>query len=120
MVKTVCFGLMHLSIAFGIGYALTGDVAIAGAISLLEPLANTVAFYFFDRYWGHPLWRRLANKVRAYFGLDPLEPPTQPSSSANAPGRHWLGCVHCHLQAQRPRRPDGPMLAVRPRLRGTA
>lgn len=67
MVKTVCFGLMHLSIAFGIGYALTGDVAIAGAISLLEPLANTVAFYFFDRYWGHPVWGRLCGCAGAHF-----------------------------------------------------
>lgn len=30
---------------------LTGSVAIAGAITLLEPLANAVAHYFFDRWW---------------------------------------------------------------------
>ncbi|MCW5609555.1 MAG: DUF2061 domain-containing protein [Rubrivivax sp.] len=51
MAKSATFGVMHLGIAFGISYALTGDIAIAGAITFLEPLANTVAHYFFDRWW---------------------------------------------------------------------
>jgi uncharacterized membrane protein len=34
-----------------VGYALTGSVTIAGALTLVEPLANTVAHYFFDRWW---------------------------------------------------------------------
>lgn len=67
MIKTFSFGVLHLAVAFGVGYALTGDVAIAGAISLLEPLANTVAFYFFDRYWGHPVWRRLIESASTHF-----------------------------------------------------
>ena len=54
MVKSASFGVLHLGIAFGVGYALTGSVAIAGAITLVEPLVNTVAHYFFDRAWGHP------------------------------------------------------------------
>lgn len=51
MAKSATFGVMHLGIAFGVGYALTGSVAIAGAITLVEPLVNTVAHYFFDRWW---------------------------------------------------------------------
>lgn len=51
MAKSATFGVLHLGIAFGISFALTGDIAIAGAITLLEPLANTVAHYFFDRWW---------------------------------------------------------------------
>lgn len=58
MVKSASFGVVHLGIAFGVSYALTGDVAIAGAITLIEPAVNTVAHYLFDRYWGHPVWRR--------------------------------------------------------------
>jgi uncharacterized membrane protein len=56
MAKTATFGVMHLGIAFSISYALTGNVAIAGAITFVEPLANTVAHYFFDKYWDHPRW----------------------------------------------------------------
>ena len=52
MVKSATFGVMHLGIAFGVSYALTGSVAIAGAITLVEPLVNTVAHYFFDRLVG--------------------------------------------------------------------
>ena len=51
MTKWAVFGVMHLGIAFGVGYALTGSVAIAGALTLVEPLVNTVAHYFFDRWW---------------------------------------------------------------------
>ncbi|MBX3599176.1 MAG: DUF2061 domain-containing protein [Rubrivivax sp.] len=51
MAKSATFGVMHLGIAFGISFALTGDIAIAGAITFLEPVANTVAHYFFDRWW---------------------------------------------------------------------
>ena len=58
MVKSASFGVVHLGVAFGISYALTGDVAIAGAITLIEPAVNTVVHYLFDRYWGHPLWQR--------------------------------------------------------------
>lgn len=54
MAKSAAFGVLHLGIAFGVSYALTGSVAIAGAITLVEPLVNTVAHYFFDRWWGHP------------------------------------------------------------------
>lgn len=54
MAKSASFGVMHIGIAFGVSYALTGDVVIAGAITLVEPIVNTVAHYFFDRWWGHP------------------------------------------------------------------
>jgi uncharacterized membrane protein len=51
MAKSAVFGVMHLGIAFGVGYALTGSVAVAGAITLVEPICNTAAHYFFDRWW---------------------------------------------------------------------
>jgi uncharacterized membrane protein len=51
MSKSATFGVMHLGIAFGVSYALTGSVSIAGAITVVEPLVNTVAHYFFDRWW---------------------------------------------------------------------
>ncbi len=54
MAKSAAFGVLHVVIAFSVGYALTGNLAVAGAITLIEPLVNTVAHYFFDRWWGHP------------------------------------------------------------------
>jgi uncharacterized membrane protein len=49
--KTASFAAVHFSVAFGIAYALTGSVAIATGIGLIEPIANTVAFYFHERIW---------------------------------------------------------------------
>ncbi|MBB3008502.1 DUF2061 domain-containing protein [Cupriavidus alkaliphilus] len=51
MSKTLTFGIMHLGIAFSVTYALTGSLAVSGAVTFIEPAINTVAHYFFDRYW---------------------------------------------------------------------
>ena len=60
MAKSATFGLLHLGIAFSVGYVLTGSVAVAGAITLVEPVVNTVAHYFFDHWWESRSRRRLA------------------------------------------------------------
>lgn len=51
MAKSAAFGVMHLGTAFGVSYALSGSVTLAGVITLVEPLVNTVMHYFFDRAW---------------------------------------------------------------------
>ena len=51
MIKTVTFAIMHFTVAFGVAYLLTGDVVIGGAVALVEPLVNTVAFYFHEKVW---------------------------------------------------------------------
>jgi len=51
MAKSASFGLMHVGIAFGVSYGLTGSWQMAGAITIAEPIVNTVAHYFFDRWW---------------------------------------------------------------------
>jgi uncharacterized membrane protein len=54
MAKTATFGVMHLATSFSVTYALTGSVSIAGIVTFVEPLVNTVMHYFFDKYWDHP------------------------------------------------------------------
>ena len=51
MAKSATFGVLHVGISFGVGYAISGSVAVAGAITLVEPAVNTVVHYFFDRWW---------------------------------------------------------------------
>ena len=51
MRKSAAFGVLHLGIAFAVSYALTGSLAVAGAIMFVEPLVNVVVHYFFDRWW---------------------------------------------------------------------
>ena len=52
MIKTISFAVMHFSVAFGVAYALTGDLAVGGAVALVEPAVNTVAYYFHEKIWG--------------------------------------------------------------------
>jgi uncharacterized membrane protein len=55
--KTVTFAVVHFAVAFSIGYLLTGSVGIASALALVEPMANSVAFYFHEKVWqkfSHP------------------------------------------------------------------
>ena len=55
--KTISFAVLHFAVGFGVSYAFTGSIVIAGGIALIEPLANSVVFYFHER-----AWRRLDRK----------------------------------------------------------
>lgn len=55
--KTISFAMLHFAVAFGVAYALTGSLTIATGIGLLEPLVNTVAFYFHEKVWETPRQR---------------------------------------------------------------
>jgi len=65
MAKSASFGVMHLCIAFGVSYALTGSMAVAGAITVVEPVCNTVAHYFFDKWWARRHARPQADSATA-------------------------------------------------------
>ncbi|GFD94267.1 hypothetical protein KUL156_54650 [Alteromonas sp. KUL156] len=51
MKKTITFAVMHFGVAFTIAYLLTGSVVVGGAVALVEPAINTVAFYFHEMIW---------------------------------------------------------------------
>ena len=51
LMKTLTFAAVHFTVAFGVAYALTGSAAIATGLALIEPLVNTVAFFFHERTW---------------------------------------------------------------------
>lgn len=51
VMKTISFAVVHFAVAFAIAYALTGSIAIATGIGLIEPFANSIAFFFHERVW---------------------------------------------------------------------
>ncbi|MFU8821002.1 MAG: DUF2061 domain-containing protein [Gammaproteobacteria bacterium] len=55
MTKTFSFALVHFVVAFSVGFALTGSVAVGGAMALVEPALNTVAYFFHEKAWER--WR---------------------------------------------------------------
>jgi uncharacterized membrane protein len=60
MAKTVSFAAVHFSVAFSVGYVMTGSVAVGGAIALVEPAVNTVAYFFHEK-----VWERFASRPRS-------------------------------------------------------
>jgi uncharacterized membrane protein len=65
LLKTMTFATLHFGVAFTVAYALTGSLAVATGIGLIEPLANTVAFYFHERAWRRVDGRRPADNNAA-------------------------------------------------------
>lgn len=51
MLKTLTFAALHFSVAFSVTYVLTDSIGVSGAVALVEPLINTVVFYFHEKAW---------------------------------------------------------------------
>ncbi|GHD75241.1 DUF2061 domain-containing protein [Vogesella fluminis] len=51
MLKTITFAICHFSVAFTVAWLLTGSFGIASLLALVEPLVNTVAYYFHEKVW---------------------------------------------------------------------
>jgi len=65
MTKTFSFAAVHFTVAFCVGYVMTGNLAVGGAIALVEPLCNTVAYFFHEKFWERRRQRRRAETVLA-------------------------------------------------------
>jgi uncharacterized membrane protein len=51
MTKTMSFAVVHFTVAFSVGYVMTGSVLVGGAIAMVEPAINTVAYHFHEQVW---------------------------------------------------------------------
>lgn len=51
MTKTLSFSALHFTVAFTVAYVLTGSFVIGGAIALIEPTINTIAYHFHEKVW---------------------------------------------------------------------
>lgn len=51
LAKTTTYCIMHFAVAFGVAYAITGDFAVATAISLIEPIVQTFFYFFHELAW---------------------------------------------------------------------
>jgi uncharacterized membrane protein len=60
MSKTLTFAGVHFSVAFTVGYVMTGSVLVGGAIALVEPAINTVAYHVHERFWARFAGRHIA------------------------------------------------------------
>lgn len=51
LIKTATYLTIHLTVGFSVAYLMTGSIAIAGGIALVEPMINAVAFFFHEQAW---------------------------------------------------------------------
>jgi uncharacterized membrane protein len=63
MLKTLTFTAMHIAIAFTIVYLMTGSAMVGGAVALVEPLCNSVGYFFHER-----IWQRISQRRDAHTG----------------------------------------------------
>jgi uncharacterized membrane protein len=57
--KTTSQMLLHMGVAFGVMYAVTGSVAFGGIAAVLEPLVNVLLLPLHER-----IWRRIQRRLR--------------------------------------------------------
>ncbi|WP_439135977.1 DUF2061 domain-containing protein [Pseudomaricurvus sp.] len=58
MTKSITFTIMHFAIALTVAYLLTGSLVIGGTIALVEPLVNSVGYFFHEKVWDSIKTRR--------------------------------------------------------------
>ena len=69
MSKTMSFAAVHFTVAFTVGYLMTGSMLVGGVIALVEPAVNTLAYHLHELAWnrlhgtGRRPTRRLAQSV---------------------------------------------------------
>jgi len=51
MAKTFSFAILHFTVAFTVGYLLTGSMMVGGLLAVIEPACNTVVFHFHEKAW---------------------------------------------------------------------
>lgn len=49
--KVLTYGIMHFMVAFMVSFLLTGSIKVAGLIAIIEPLIQTVAYFFHEKIW---------------------------------------------------------------------
>ena len=84
MSKTLSFACVHFTVAFSVGWALSGDWRVGGALALVEPLCNTVAFHFHEK-----LWQTRQRHAKAGTTTD------KPSCPVACPRQHTCLQIHC-------------------------
>lgn len=72
--KTGSYAVMHFVIAIIVAYAITRDWRAALAVGMIEPVVQTIAFMFHDRFWS----RRAAQTVAA---ADPVKDVSLPRAA---------------------------------------
>ncbi|EAR10736.1 DUF2061 domain-containing protein [Reinekea blandensis] len=50
-IKTITFAITHFSVAFLVGWAITGSFVMGSLLAIVEPAVNTVAYAIHESFW---------------------------------------------------------------------
>ena len=75
VLKTMTYSLMHVTVAVAVAYALTGNLAVALGIGLVEPVFQTGAYILHERTWEKLGARRSAPVSSVHAGTPLLLDP---------------------------------------------
>lgn len=56
-----------MRVAFTVAYLLSGSLLVGGAIALVEPAINTIAYFFHEKLWERVRRRRAAVAASTLF-----------------------------------------------------
>jgi uncharacterized membrane protein len=51
LLKSGTLAMLHAAVAFAVAYAVTGSIALAAGIALIEPCAFNVVYLLHERAW---------------------------------------------------------------------
>jgi uncharacterized membrane protein len=51
LLKSGTLAMLHMAVAFGVAYAVTGSALLAAEIGLIEPCVFSVVFTLHERAW---------------------------------------------------------------------
>ena len=93
--KTISYYLLHMVVAASVGWAVTGSLQAALALSLLEPTVQAVAYFFHDKAWSRigPMRARTLRKTTSYYVMH----IAVASSVAYAVTGHWWQALSLSL-----------------------
>ncbi|MFA4993795.1 MAG: DUF2061 domain-containing protein [Bdellovibrionales bacterium] len=72
--KSLSYGVMHMTIAIAVAYLLSGSWRVALAIGMVEPCVQVVAFFFHER-----AWHRIENRKKKKDYHDSVIDSTSPA-----------------------------------------
>lgn len=72
--KTVSFAIIHFAVAFLVTWAITGSWVLGGLVAMIEPVVNTVAYFFHEKVWLRLNARRELGKAAVAEDKDHLMP----------------------------------------------
>ncbi|HCR85661.1 MAG TPA: hypothetical protein DIV86_03180 [Alphaproteobacteria bacterium] len=56
--KTATYSILHITVAFIVAYLITGSFIASTAISLLEPMVQSVVYFFHETVWAKILAKK--------------------------------------------------------------